>query len=57
MVGESANHFRVLLALKATKQLILLKKFVKSGELQRMGMGCAAAYVSLKSEKTRKNAE
>lgn len=35
----------------------LLKKLVKSGELQHIGMGRAAAYTSLKSEKTRKNSE
>ena len=35
----------------------LLKKLVKSDELQRIGMGRTAAYQSLKSEKTRKNSE
>lgn len=35
----------------------LLKKLVTSGELQRVGMGRAAAYVLLKSEKTRKNSD
>ncbi|MEN6621020.1 MAG: ATP-binding protein [Smithella sp.] len=35
----------------------LLKKLVKSGVLQPIGMGRAAAYQSLKSEKTRKNSE
>jgi len=35
----------------------LLKKLVKSGELQPIGMGRGAAYQSLKSEKTRKNSE
>jgi ATP-dependent DNA helicase RecG len=35
----------------------LLKKLVKNGELQRIGMGRTAAYQSIKSGKTRKNSE
>ena len=35
----------------------LLKKLVKSGDLQRVGLGRTAGYQSLKSEKTRKNSE
>ncbi len=34
-----------------------LLNLVKSGDLQRVGLGRTAGYQSLKSEKTRKNSE
>ena len=47
----------VLCRINENQAAYLLKKLVKSGDLQRVGLGRTAGYQSLKSEKTRNNSE